>query len=105
MNRLPSFQYEDVHDKRTTSAVAGTGIWFQTHDLYQGWKNSAHSSLLWVKGKPGCGKSVLAELTLDELYQLKADDIAIAHFYCDSSSSENSSYLYLLTTMLKQISV
>ena len=105
MNWLPSVQFQDVHDKRTASAVAGTGIWFQTHDLYQGWKTSAHSSLLWVKGKPGCGKSVLAALTLDELYQLKTDDVAIAHFYCDSSSSEKSSYLYLLTTMLKQISV
>ena len=105
MNWLPSVQFQDVHDKRLASLVTGTGIWFQTHDLYQQWKASSESTVLWVKGKPGCGKSVLAALTLNELKVLQTDNTAVAHFYCDSSNPERSGYPYLLTTLLKQISV
>ncbi len=105
MNWLPSVQFQDVHDKRSASLVTGTGIWFQTHELYQQWKASARSTVFWVKGKPGCGKSVLAALTLNELKGLQTDNTAVAHFYCDSSNPERSRYLYLLTTILKQISV
>ena len=105
MDWLPSVQLQDVHDKRSASIVTGTGIWFQTHDLYQQWKASASSTVFWVKGKPGCGKSVLAALTLNELKELQTDNTAVAHFYCDSSNPERSRYLYLLTTILKQISV
>ena len=102
---LRAVEFEDVHDKRSASVVTGTGTWFLTHDSYRSWKASPQSTLLWVKGRPGCGKSVLAALTVDELNQLKNDDIAVTHFYCDSSDSEKSSYLYLLTTLLKQLSV
>lgn len=105
INWLPSVQFQDVHDKRLDSLVRGTGTWFQTHDLYQRWKASTRSTVLWVKGKPGCGKSVLAALTLKELKGLQTDDTAVAHFYCDSSNPERSGYRYLLTTLLKQISV
>ena len=105
MDWLPSVQFQDVHDKLSASIVEGTGIWFQKHDLYQQWKASASSTVFWVKGKPGCGKSVLAALTLDELKGLQTDDIAVSHFYCDSSNPERSRYRYLLTTILKQISV
>ena len=105
MNWLPSVQFQDVHDKRLDSLVTGTGIWFQTHDLYQQWKASTRSAVLWVKGKPGCGKSVLAALTVNELKGLQTDNTAVAHFYCDSSNPERSEYRYLLTTILKQISV
>ena len=102
---LPSVQFQDVHDKRSASIVEGTGIWFQTHELYQKWKASTSSTVFWVKGKPGCGKSVLAALTLNELRGLQTDNTAVAHFYCDSSNPERSKYQYLLTTILKQISV
>ena len=105
MNWLPSVQFQDVHDKRLGSLVTGTGIWFQTHDLYQQWKASTRSTVLWVKGKPGCGKSVLAALILDELKGLQMDNTAVAHFYCNSSNPEMSGYRYLLTTILKQINV
>ena len=105
MDWLPSVQFQDVHDERSASLVSGTGIWFQTHELYQQWKVSASSTVFWVKGKPGCGKSVLAALTLDELKGLQTENTAVAHFYCDSSKSERSRYPYLLTTILKQISV
>lgn len=104
MKWLPSVQFQHIHYERSASVVTGTGTWFRAHEVYQSWKTSAQANLLWVKGKPGCGKSVLAALTWDELEPLQNDEIAVARFYCDSSNPETSSYLYLLNTLLKQIS-
>ena len=104
MDWLPAVQLQHIHYERSASVVTGTGIWFRTHRVYESWKSSTHSNLLWVKGKPGCGKSVLAALTWDELKPLQSDNIAVARFYCDSSNPERSSYSFLLTTLLKQIS-
>lgn len=105
MNWLPSAQSQYIDDKRSAFVATGTGTWFRDHGAYQNWKTSAHSDLLWVKGKPGCGKSVLAALTWGELKPLQNDQTAVSRFYSDSSNPESSSYLYLLTTLLKQISV
>lgn len=104
MNWLPSVQFQHTHYERSASVVTGTGTWFRTHEAYQRWKTSTHSNFVWVTGKPGCGKSVLAALTWDELKPLQNDNLAVARFYCDSSNPDRSSYLYLLTTLLKQIS-
>ena len=105
MDWLPSVQLQHIHAKRIASVTTGTGAWFRSHGLYHSWSTSAYSDLLWVKGKPGCGKSILAALTWDELKPLQTDRTAVACFYCDSSNLEQSSYVYLLTTLLKQISV
>ena len=104
MNWLPSVQFQYIHDERSAAVAAGTGTWFHSHGLYQSWKTSAHSDLLWVTGKPGCGKSILAALTWNDLKPFQSDHTAVARFYCDLSNPERSSYSYLLTTLLKQVS-
>ena len=102
---LPSVQLQDIHAERIASVTTGTGAWFLSHAVYENWKTSVDSDLLWVKGKPGCGKSRLSALTWNELKPCQNDRTAVACFYCGSSNLERSSYGYLLTTLLKQISV
>ena len=102
---LPSVEFQHIHNDRLARVTTGTGDWFQNHGSYQSWKTtSAHTDLLWVTGKPGCGKSILAALTWVELKTLQKYRTTVARFYCDSSNPERSSYSYLLTTLLKQIS-
>ena len=44
----------------------GTCEWlFEDYRLLE-WRNTKHSSLLWVSGGPGCGKSVLSRALIDE---------------------------------------
>ena len=103
MNWLPSVQFQFTQDERSAFVAAGSGTWFRSHKVYEIWKNSIHSDLLWVTGKPGCGKSVLAAMTWNELKQLQNSSTAVARFCCDSSNPGTSSYLPLMTTLLKQI--
>ncbi|KAJ6184434.1 hypothetical protein N7519_005735 [Penicillium mononematosum] len=45
---------------QVADADAGTNAWIWTHEQYLMWEH-ATSGLLWVEGKPGSGKSVLAK--------------------------------------------
>ncbi len=44
-------------------AYANTCSWITRHDSYSTWLSEAHG-LLWIKGKPGSGKSTLMEYLL-----------------------------------------
>ena len=40
--------------------LEGTGTWLLESPTYQSWKDGQVPKILWVRGKPGCGKSFLA---------------------------------------------
>ncbi|EGR51086.1 uncharacterized protein TRIREDRAFT_104180 [Trichoderma reesei QM6a] len=53
--------------RHLSSHVAGTGRWLTSSDAYQKWLDSEEHGLLWIKGIPGSGKSVMAASLIDEL--------------------------------------
>lgn len=55
--------------KHISSHVAGTGAWLTSSDAYQKWLHSDEHGLLWIKGIPGSGKSVMAAKLIHELAQ------------------------------------
>ncbi|KAM0559898.1 hypothetical protein ACHAPJ_003848 [Fusarium lateritium] len=67
---LQSTAYDDVggeYRKHTTSHLAGTGAWLTSSATYQQWLQSDKHGLLWVKGIPGSGKSVMAANIINDL--------------------------------------
>ncbi|KAK1241191.1 hypothetical protein MKX08_001165 [Trichoderma sp. CBMAI-0020] len=53
--------------KHISSHVAGTGAWLTSSDAYQKWLHSDGHGLLWIKGIPGSGKSVMAAKLIHDL--------------------------------------
>jgi hypothetical protein len=53
--------------KHLASHVAGTGTWLTSSAAYQEWLQGDKHGLLWVKGIPGSGKSVMAAKLIHEL--------------------------------------
>ncbi|KAH7011276.1 putative ankyrin repeat protein [Ilyonectria destructans] len=53
--------------KHIASHVAGTGAWLSSSAAYLEWLKSAEHGLLWIKGFPGSGKSVMAANLIDEI--------------------------------------
>ena len=53
--------------KHRASHVAGTGTWLTSSDTYQQWLQSSDHGLLWIRGIPGSGKSVMAARLIDNL--------------------------------------
>jgi hypothetical protein len=70
------------YDERCDEHLEGTGFWFVGSGIYKKWKSNKESDLLWVKGKPGCGKSVLAAVTITDLKLEVGPETALAYAFC-----------------------
>ncbi|KAL9118301.1 MAG: hypothetical protein Q9187_005157 [Circinaria calcarea] len=85
--------------------LLGTCNWFLRSDTYGNWwessKDSLISNLLWVQGKPGCGKSTLAAQIVTDL-KLLADNI-ICYVFCKSGEENKSDLKDILRNMIYQI--
>ncbi|KAL3302228.1 Pfs domain-containing protein [Colletotrichum asianum] len=51
--------YEQHHTLNKSEVLEGTGRWLLEDEVFQSWKNSEASSILWLHGIPGSGKSKL----------------------------------------------
>lgn len=51
--------YELHHQQVKKQALKGSGQWLLQDSVYAEWHRSSVSSLLWLHGKPGSGKSTL----------------------------------------------
>ena len=56
---LSSQPYKDHHRQIKKQALSGSGQWLLQDPLYARWYQQSVSSLLWLHGKPGSGKSTL----------------------------------------------
>lgn len=51
--------YEQHHNQAKKDIMAGTGDWFLNDDELLGWRGSSTSSIMWLRGIAGSGKSKL----------------------------------------------
>ncbi|KAF5001972.1 hypothetical protein FDECE_10774 [Fusarium decemcellulare] len=56
----------DVRKSQVSPAASGTASWVWTHPVYRSF-STQQSGILWIRGKPGSGKSVLARAIQEQL--------------------------------------
>lgn len=64
-----------------------TGIWLIESPTFLNWKTE-RCSLLWLCGKPGCGKTVLSSTAIYSLLDIKGVKSDLIYFYFDFQSRE-----------------
>jgi len=69
------------------------------HDFNQ-WRNDPQSHLLWIKGDPGKGKTMLLCGIIDELRQSTAETHLLAFFYCQAADSRINNAAAVLRGLL-----
>ncbi|CAI7609372.1 unnamed protein product [Penicillium glandicola] len=74
----PYDQERSEYSRHRISHLAGTGKWLTSTATYQQWYQGNEHGLLWVKGIPGSGKSVLAASIIN---QLREDGIPVIFFF------------------------
>uniref|UniRef100_A0A8H7NIH4 NACHT domain-containing protein n=1 Tax=Bionectria ochroleuca TaxID=29856 RepID=A0A8H7NIH4_BIOOC len=67
--------------KHLASHVSGTGSWFTSSDTYKQWLEDDQHGLLWIKGIPGSGKSVMAASLIDGLSKASPGSPVIFFFF------------------------
>ncbi|KAI1307434.1 ankyrin repeat-containing domain protein [Xylaria venustula] len=97
----PSGMYNAARDKHQS----GTGDWLMRDSKeFKTWESTA-SSLLWLHGKAGCGKSILSSSVIERLWDRHESDpgSAFAYFFFSFSDPESQKVDAMLSSLIKQL--
>ncbi|KAL7273574.1 hypothetical protein RUND412_003559 [Rhizina undulata] len=96
---LSKVDYKEYHDFIRSARQANTGNWlFRKNDFIQ-WNNSS-SSIFWLHGIAGAGKTILASSVID---MPRPTNHARAYFYCKYGEKDRQEPQSILCTILKQL--
>ncbi|KAF9237451.1 hypothetical protein BU15DRAFT_75996 [Melanogaster broomeanus] len=90
------------HESTREQRQRTTGEWLFNEHLYMQWRGCSFG-LLWLSGKAGAGKSVLASTVIDSLSSGLADDETLAYFYCDFRNPRSTSTMEILRSLTTQL--
>ncbi|KAF7378350.1 Purine and uridine phosphorylase [Mycena sanguinolenta] len=77
----------------------GTGKWFEESREFQQWKSTS-SSLLWLHGISGCGKTILSSTIVKKL---RDEGETITYFYFDTTNDQKRRLEDLLCTLISRL--
>ncbi|CAF9915083.1 MAG: hypothetical protein ALECFALPRED_009973 [Alectoria fallacina] len=83
----------------------GTGGWLTESDSFKTWSQNDHG-IFWLRGLPGCGKSVLISIVIEYMqYSWASKDIgiALAYFYIDYRDPAKQTLDACLGTLVRQL--
>jgi hypothetical protein len=61
--------------------------WILENSDFRQWRNEQQSRLLWIKGDPGKGKTMLLCGVINELEKPKAKSVLLSYFFCQATDS------------------
>lgn len=67
--------------------LADSYCWILTNSDFQLWRNVRQNALLWVKGDPGKGKTMLLCGAINELDKIEAKTCLICYFFCQATDA------------------
>jgi hypothetical protein len=92
-------------DKKRIEATKGGLLvdsyrWVLDNDTFQQWQQGSTSRLLWVKGDPGKGKTMLLCGIIDELQKSMPPSALLSYFFCQATDSRINSATAVLRGLL-----
>ena len=106
---LSGIPCREHHDIIYRDVLPDTGLWLLNKNEFLEWQSSSSSSLLWLHGIPGAGKSKLTAKVIQKFLDDAAgveNSAPLAYFYCSSEKSESCRVdpTEILRAILKQLS-
>ncbi|KAJ4169245.1 hypothetical protein NW754_001331 [Fusarium falciforme] len=101
---LKDVRETDLRDDKTRSQDTKGGLlrdsyrWILDNDDFQRWRNDPQSQLLWIKGDPGKGKTMLLCGIIDELE--KEPDNRLSYFFCQATEARLSNAMAVLRGLI-----
>jgi hypothetical protein len=78
----------------------GSYCWVLDNSSFRQWHDDSQSQLLWVKGDPGKGKTMLLCGIIDELQKTTARTACVVYFFCQATDSRINSATAVLRGLL-----
>jgi hypothetical protein len=93
------------NDKKRIEATKGGLLadsyrWVLNNSAFQQWQQVLYSQLLWVKGDPGKGKTMLLCGIIDELNSSMPRTVLLSYFFCQATDSRINSATAVLRGLL-----
>jgi hypothetical protein len=106
---LSQIQYREHHKTTLQDILPGSAEWFMQRMEYLEWEKSSASTVLWLHGIPGSGKSKVIATAIDRIItkNSKTTNAApLAYFYClrSAQEKERADPDFILRAILKQLS-
>ncbi|KAF8427979.1 hypothetical protein L210DRAFT_805898, partial [Boletus edulis BED1] len=76
--------------------------WLFDTSQYRAWRGGETRSL-WLRGKPGAGKSVLVSSVIDSFKRARGEGEIFIFFYCDFRNERSTSSAEVLRSILSQL--
>ncbi|KAF7562204.1 hypothetical protein G7046_g1935 [Stylonectria norvegica] len=99
--------FESDHYSAAKGRVKGTGQWLLDHPTYKQWRLADSSTILWLNGIPGAGKTKLSSKVIDDILARTTDasiQEAFAYFYCDRNRTDHRDPVVVLRSLVRQFS-
>jgi ankyrin repeat protein/nucleoside phosphorylase len=106
---LKSLKFDQYHDRHDNIKVAHaeTCEWLQENVEYLDWLNpdkvNEHHGFLWIKGKPGAGKSTIMKFALANARKEMTDRIMLSFFFNARGGELEKSTLGMYRSLLWQL--
>lgn len=86
------------------SRVDGTCEWILTNEMYVSWRHS-RSSLLWISGGPGKGKTMLSIFLTQhfEHMAIKNSNINLLQYFCDNKDEKRRNATAVIRSLILQL--
>ncbi|PNP48902.1 hypothetical protein TGAMA5MH_00060 [Trichoderma gamsii] len=100
---LPDLRNTDPRDDKARIEAIKGGLledsyrWILQHSDFQQWLNDKHSRLLWIRGDPGKGKTMLLCGIVNELNKT---DAQLSYFFCQASDERINSATAVLRGLI-----
>jgi hypothetical protein len=85
--------------------LAASYRWVLDNTTFQYWRQDPHSRLLWVKGDPGKGKTMLLCGIVNELHSLLPNNALLLYFFCQVTDSRINNATAVLRGLLYMLVV
>jgi len=101
LKSISKIPYTLHHKTVSKGRLPSSGEWLLQKNAYKAWRMESSSSILWLHGIPGSGKSKLASLVIDDVR--KTDHLA--YFYCMRNPAEpqRAQSDKILASMVRQL--
>lgn len=105
LNWVSPILYANAHNEEKRHAMDQTGQWLFDHADFLAWESSNISTVLWLKGFMGTGKSCLVWKVIERLRATQPTSTRpqplFAYYYCDKTSNERQQELKDANTVIR----
>lgn len=106
LKSISTLPYPSHHQAAARGRLEASGQWLLHHPSFINWRCSSSSTIFWLHGIPGCGKTKLCSVVIDDIKATETDSHELlAFFYCarDPREPRRGQCVSVMQSLLRQV--